>query len=184
MTSPADHHTTLDDAALVAAWRAAAADPAVAAGLEALYADVATQIRARGPVCWASGRCCNFTRAGHLLYATGLETAHTLARLAPASPAPSSPPARLPQLTIADARARGGCPFQTANLCGIHAIRPLGCRVYFCDRSAQLWQQELYESALARLRALHDAHGIPYRFAEWRSLLTLFAAHPPSPHAL
>lgn len=168
-------HTPDNDAALISAWRTAAADPAVAAALDGLYADVAAQVRARGPVCWASGRCCNFTRTGHLLYATGLETAHTLARLQPQPPT-SHPP--LTTLTIADARARGGCPFQSANLCGIHPIRPLGCRIYFCDRSAQDWQQDLYEHALARLRAIHDDRAIPYRYAEWRSLLDLFAANP------
>jgi Fe-S-cluster containining protein len=169
---PPDPIAEHDDAALVAAWRAAAADPAVAADLDALYADVAAEIRARGPVCWASGRCCNFVSAGHLLYATGLETAHTLRQLNPDAHPPLTP------LTIADARARGGCPFQSANLCGIHPIRPLGCRIYFCDRSAQDWQQDLYERALARLRAIHDDRGIPYRYAEWRTLLDLFAAHP------
>lgn len=165
----------IDDAALIRAWRTAAADPAVASEIDALYAGVAARVAARGPVCWASGRCCNFARTGHLLYATGLETAHTLARLNPDPPA--SHPSLTP-LTVADARLRGGCPFQTANLCGVHAIRPLGCRIYFCDRTAQDWQQDLYEECLTRLRTIHDERGIPYRYAEWRSLLDLFAAHP------
>src|SRR5690606_31811096 len=77
-------------------WLAAAARPEVAAALDGLYADVAREIAARGPVCWASGRCCNFDRAGHRLYATGLEAASTFARLA--APARSSQGASLPVL--------------------------------------------------------------------------------------
>lgn len=170
-------------------WLAAAARPEVAAALDGLYADVAREIAARGPVCWASGRCCSFDRAGHRLYATGLEAACTIARLA--APARSSQGASLPVLpsppsprpltraSLDDALARGGCPFQAANLCSVHAIRPLGCRVYFCDRSAQPWQNDLYERAMARLRAIHDAHAIEYLYAEWRGLLGMFLESAP-----
>lgn len=152
-----------DPAALAHRWLAAAKDPAIAAELEAIYEYTAAAIESRGPACWASGRCCNFEAAGHRLYTTGLEAAYALARLSPDSP--------LTHESLASARARGGCPFQVANLCGIHTIKPLGCRVYFCDRSAQEWQQDLSERALARVRELHDRHGIDYRYGEWRGML-------------
>jgi Fe-S-cluster containining protein len=147
-----------------AAWLSAARDPRIAAELEAIYADLAAEVAARGPACWASGRCCNFERTGHRLYVTGLEAAYTVARLNE-----SHPP--LTELSLAEAMNRGGCPFQVRNLCGVHAIKPLGCRVYFCDRSSQQWQQTLAERLHRRVRELHDRHGIPYRYAEWRSLL-------------
>lgn len=165
-------------------WLAAAARPEVAAALDDLYADVAREIAARGPVCWASGRCCNFERAGHRLYATGLETACTIARLGTLAPPPggtslpvlSSPPTPRPltRASLDEALDRGGCPLQAGNLCSAHGIRPLGCRVYFCDRSAQSWQNDLYERAMLRLRAIHDEHAIEYLYAEWRSLLGMF----------
>lgn len=138
--------------------------PAAAlAELGSVYADVAREIESRGPACWASGRCCNFTAAGHRLYVTGLEVRYTLSRLDPAAlPTPAD---------IAAARARGGCPFQAGNLCGVHEIKPLGCRVYFCDRSAQAWQQDLTERMLARIRDIHDRHAIDYRYGEWISWL-------------
>jgi Fe-S-cluster containining protein len=69
------------------------------------------------------------------------------------------------------AKARGDCPFLERNLCGAHTIKPLGCRVYFCDASAQDWQHELTERALERIRALHDRHGLSYRYGEWRAML-------------
>jgi hypothetical protein len=61
-------------------WIANARDAGVSARLEAIYAGVAREIEARAPACWASGRCCNFDKAGHLLYVTGLEAAYTLVR--------------------------------------------------------------------------------------------------------
>lgn len=100
------------------------------------------------------------------MYVTGLEAAFTVLRHAKAHP-----PLSLPQ--IAEARDRGGCPFQEGHLCGAHGIKPLGCRVYFCDRSAQEWQQRLSEHGLGQLRELHERHGIEYRYGEWRAMLDI-----------
>lgn len=86
---------------------------------------------------------------------------------------PSLPLRALTMRDIDAARTRGGCPFQQSNLCSVHAIKPLGCRVYFCDRSAKEWQRSLSEAALADIRAIHDAHVIEYRYGEWREMLEL-----------
>ncbi|MBX3358340.1 MAG: hypothetical protein KF745_07920 [Phycisphaeraceae bacterium] len=173
-----DAHNKSD---LVAAWRHAAARAEVCEGLLGIYADVAAAISEREPVCRVSGRCCNFERFGHRLYATGLETAYTLSRVdrtdwgrAPCGSSPSS--GRVITLEqVGAARVAGGCPFQTGTLCGVHQIRPLGCRVYFCDPTAQEWQQDLYEHQMTSLRALHDRFGIEYRYGEWREMLEAFA---------
>jgi len=77
---------------------------------------------------------------------------------------------------VSAARARGGCPFQEANLCGVHTIKPVACRVYFCDKSAQAWQHDLGERMHERVRALHDRFGVPYLYAEWRGLLDMLCA--------
>lgn len=156
--------TPSDD--IAAAWLESAREPRIAAALESIYAEVAAAIRERGPACWASGRCCNFEKTGHRLYVTGLEAAYCVSRLTPDQP-------KLTQVTISQARARGGCPFQVANLCGVHTIKPLACRVYFCDRSAQQWQQELSERLHASVKALHESENIEYRYAEWRELLEM-----------
>lgn len=163
----------------------AAQDPTVVARLEAIYAQVSEQIAARGPACWASGRCCNFAKAGHDLFVTLLEAAYCVQRAQ--VPAASSPNANdtsrgvaLPQLTrvqhthIAAAREHGDCPYLQANLCagGAHAVKPLGCRVYFCDQTAQQWQHELTERSLTQLRQLHADCNIPYLYDEWRRQLT------------
>ncbi len=64
-----------------------------------------------------------------------------------------------------------GCPFQIDKLCGVHALRPLGCRMYFCDPTSTEWQNDLYERLHAELRRLHDETGVPYRYVEWRQAL-------------
>lgn len=145
------------------AWLAAAQRRDTSEALEAVYLAAADAIEARGPACWASGRCCNFAATGHLLFVTGLETAYCLTRL-PVAQRPT-------RASIDNALAQDGCPFQIENLCGVHAIKPLGCRVYFCDRSAQQWQNELSERMLDQIRAIHARFALPYAYGEWRAML-------------
>lgn len=154
---------------MTAHWLQAARDPLIVSELEAIFAYAAAAIESRGPACWASGRCCNFDAAGHRLYVTALEAAYTLSRL-------DSP---LTRDALAAAVARGGCPFQVANLCSVHAVKPLACRLYFCDRSAQDWQHDLSERLIAQLKSLHERHSIEYRYAEWRGLLAEFLTASP-----
>ena len=150
-----------DGMTLGEAWMRAVAEPEVAAAIEAVYVMVADQVAARGPACWASGRCCNFAAAGHRLYVTGLEAAYATSRLG-----------RTVSLgQVEAARARGDCPFLEGTLCGAHGVKPLGCRVYFCDRTAEAWQRELTERGLAMLREVHERFGIEYRYGEWRGVL-------------
>ncbi len=170
-----------EDQRLARAWLKAVAGAGVRADLESVYAAASEAIAARGPACWASGRCCNFEQSGHLLYVTGLETAYTVwmgreRQRAEAQthawdfdePLRKSAVLRLPLYT-----ATGACPFQVNNLCGVHEIKPLGCRVYFCDKSAQEWQHELSERLLADIRAIHQRHEIEYRYGEWRGMLRM-----------
>jgi Fe-S-cluster containining protein len=144
-------------------WLAAALDAQISGELELVYEAIARAVDVRRPVCEQSGRCCRFEEWGHRLYVTGLEAAYLLARLEqPLTPA-----------DIARARDAGGCPFQKALLCSVHTIRPLGCRVYYCDETAQEWQKDLSERMLREVRAIHDRHGLPYRYGEWRGMLEM-----------
>lgn len=153
-------------------WRAAAARPAIDADLRALYADVDAAIAQRGPTCWTSGKCCKFDTFGHRLYVTALEVAWFLGQVdgpadAGADAAGAVPVAgggiRLPQM----AETAGACPYQLAGRCSTHAVRPLGCRIFFCQAGTEDWQQDLYESFLTRLRAMHERHGVDYRYLDW-----------------
>jgi Fe-S-cluster containining protein len=141
----------------------------VRAALEGVYARIGEEIARRGPVCWASGRCCNFEKTGHRLYVTGLEAAYCVRGLRRGEAQVEAPTMEM----IDQAMSAGGCPLQVGNLCGAHGVKPLGCRVYFCDRSARAWQEDLSESALREVRAIHEAEGIEYRYGEWRGMLGL-----------
>jgi Fe-S-cluster containining protein len=66
---------------LVAQWMRAVQTPAIATALHAMFEATREAIASRGPACWASGRCCNFAKAGHRLYVTGLEAAWTVHHL-------------------------------------------------------------------------------------------------------
>lgn len=141
-------------------WRDAALKPAIDQAIRGIFEEIGAAIRQRGPVCWASGRCCNFNAYGHLLYVTGLEIAWFLSQLDNAGPH-SDWSSRL--------EMKAPCPFQINSLCTTHAIRPLGCRIYFCQRGTEEWQHEVYETFQAKLRSVHDEHGLPYRYMEWRA---------------
>ncbi|MBI1372013.1 MAG: hypothetical protein GC159_04540 [Phycisphaera sp.] len=142
------------------AWRDQARDAEIDAALRTLFDELDAAVTERGPTCWISGRCCQFDSFEHRLYVTGLEIAWLVSQLDDAQRA---------TLDVAPLPDVDGCPFQHDKLCGVRTIRPLGCRVFFCDPSAQSWQNPLYESFLDRLRALHEAHRIEYRYMEWRS---------------
>jgi Fe-S-cluster containining protein len=116
------------------------------------------------PRCDASGRCCRFEQYGHLLFITTLEMADFVNRLE-----------REP-----DANWDGaGCPFQIDGLCSVHAVRPFGCRVYFCDPASTVWQQDRYESVHRQLQSLHEALAIDYFYVEWRAALGAMNLLPP-----
>jgi len=146
-------------------WLAAATRPDISRALEAVYVMIADAIDVRRPVCESSGRCCNFKNHGHLLYVTGLEAAYLIA----------NSDRRVTIAQVQEAIERGDCPFLIGKLCGAHTIKPSGCRIYYCDPTAQDWQHELYERSAKMLRDLHDRFEIEYRYAEWRHLLLMFA---------
>lgn len=149
---------------LRAAVRAAAGRPEVRDGVERVYADLAAEVAKRRPVCVVSGRCCRFEDYGHRLFVTTAE----LAAFVHGLESTSRTPAIGASLRAWDGT---GCPFQVARLCGVHALRPFGCRVFFCDETATQWQNEAYEVFHARLKRLHEELGLEYFYVEWRQAL-------------
>ena len=140
-------------------WFAAAGRADIREALQAVYLEIDHAVAALSPRCWLSGRCCNFDQYGHDLFVTGLEIAWALQQL--------DGEAR-DRLAGASLPSDGACPFQLEQVCTVHAIRPLGCRLFFCDPAAQSWQPRLHEQFLRQLRRLHEQHGLDYRYLEWR----------------
>ena len=170
--------TATEPAAQWAAWRqAVATEPDLVAAVDGVHRAAEAETARHEGRCDQSGRCCRFESHGHRLYVTGLEAALFLSRVdAGAERGPGGDAIRrLPVLQIGTnamgPRYADACPYQIDGLCSTHRIRPLGCRVYFCGGEGDGWQEAIYERATERLRALHTAHGLPYRYAEWRALL-------------
>ncbi|HVT90247.1 MAG TPA: YkgJ family cysteine cluster protein [Tepidisphaeraceae bacterium] len=121
-----------------------------------LYSALQDAIDLRGPVCRTSGRCCRFEEFNHRLFVTTLEMAAFLGNLGETGI--SNP---------------GGCIFQKGGLCSVHTIRPMGCRVFFCDSTATQWQQDQYARFHQELKRLHSELEVPYFYVEWRQGLSL-----------
>ncbi|MCX7700094.1 MAG: hypothetical protein N2039_04395 [Gemmataceae bacterium] len=134
--------------------------PRIREELLQLYAEVDAEVQAAGPRCDQSGRCCRFTEWGHVLFLSSLEAEHLLAS-APAFSRPVSP---------------DGCPFQVDRLCTAREVRPLGCRIYFCDPTYQETGQRIMERAIQRLKRLYEEEGLPWHYAPLHSFLN---AHVP-----
>ena len=147
--------------------------------LESVYGEATHAIEQRGPVCWASGRCCDFDRAGHVLYVTGLEAAYVVNRLEAQHAQPDASATGLPVLN--PGAIRGACPFQRDNLCSVHTIKPLACRTYFCQLDAQQWVNDTTEQLHEQVRAIHQDHALPYAYGEWRAMLARFGVRPGEP---
>lgn len=144
----------MDEELRLAVVRAASRDD-VRAAVGEVYAQLAKEVDVRRPLCIASGRCCRFEEFGHRLYVTTIELAAFVAG-------------------VGEERGRieawdgTGCPFQVNKLCGVHAIRPFGCRVFFCDATADEWQKAMYERFHQNLRELHGRLDVPYFYVKWR----------------
>jgi Fe-S-cluster containining protein len=144
--------------------------PAAArAALAEVYARADAAIEAASPRCEMSGRCCRFDEFGHELWSTALETEY--ARQAGAA----QPGPQLPEL--AEKAPPGRCPWHVGGLCTLRDGRPLGCRTFFCDPD---WDEEgkaLHERLHREIVALHETHGLDYRYGRFVEGLS----DPPAP---
>ncbi|MBI3270570.1 MAG: hypothetical protein HYZ53_16305 [Planctomycetes bacterium] len=124
-------------------------------GLEAIYRDLAADVARVGPVCIRRGVCCDFEKQDYVLYATTVELLYLSLHV------------DLRGVAVAGKR----CPFWIGGLCGRHEVRPLGCRVYFCDPRYVPFSQDIYNRHHRKLQELGDRLGIPYEYAPFLSLL-------------
>lgn len=144
-------------------WLKAAESEAITLRLNEIFDRLQDDVTKYRPVCHASGRCCHFNTHGHRLYVTGLEVAYVIQHLSEVQRESLNHPAGRAELLALD-----GCPFQIDEKCSVHPLRPLGCRVYYCDPNAQAWQNPAYELYLSDIRTLHDINEIEYEYIEWR----------------
>jgi len=172
-----------EDHELFPEWTQYAVRPEIDQAIQTIHQNMEAEITQRSPTCWQSGKCCQFDSYGHRLYVTGLETAWVIQALTPSAniekpSTPDTPDApkssalfALPQ--TAELPKLDSCPFQIDKRCSIHTVRPMGCRVFFCQQGTQDWQQSLYETYHHQIESLHAQHDIPYRYMEWRYALSV-----------
>ncbi|HEY2154376.1 MAG TPA: hypothetical protein VGH33_02015 [Isosphaeraceae bacterium] len=123
----------------------------VRSALRDLYEELDVAVRARGPVCELSGRCCRFAEYDHTLFLSAPEAALLISDAGP----PSRP--------LDDGAT---CPWQDAKgRCTARDARPLGCRIYYCDPAYQGAMSELGETYIARLKALVERLHLPWDYA-------------------
>lgn len=129
--------------------------------ISGLHHQVERAVAEIGPRCEMSGRCCRFEEYGHRLFVTTAEVAvfaSSIVATAPARTHSASPDGV-------------GCRFQVNGMCTAHQIRPIGCRLFFCDSRHEESLQSLYENIHGQLKALHTELGIAYAYVEWRQAL-------------
>jgi Fe-S-cluster containining protein len=147
--------------------RSAALNGELCATVQQLYARLQGEVERRKPICDQSGKCCHFDDYGHRLYVTTIELAAFVRQWRPTAVTIENPRS----LPIAPTPSAGGCPFQIDKLCSVHAIRPLGCRIFYCDPTATDWQNEQYEFFHRELKELHHQWDVSYAYLEWREAL-------------
>ncbi len=142
----------------------------IVADVHAVYAEAAEAIAAGRSVCDLSGRCCRFAEFGHCLYVTSPEL---ICFLTDIQSAPSPSPIRRALAALPDADPGELCPFQVGRLCGARAIRPLGCRMFYCrpDDDAQMKSQ--FETFQGRMKQICRARELPYGYFEWTGALAV-----------
>jgi Fe-S-cluster containining protein len=146
--------------------------PDVSADVAALLAQ-ADQAAARfDPACRACGQCCRFGQFGHVLYLTSAELVHVVGSL-------KSDPAYQPAIAraaeaIEHMLTAEFCPFQQNERCTLRTIRPLGCRLFFCQAGNEIWGCQLLETFHKQLKSICEMRCLPYGYVEWTTAVKHF----------
>jgi Fe-S-cluster containining protein len=121
------------------------------ADLDAIYADLDRELPRYKFVCQASGDCCDFEAFGHRLYVTTIEAEYFFRNS--------------PQKRFNDDPKQ--CPAWGADrMCKARTGRMLGCRTFYCGTNKNADPNEIYERYYRRIKDVHAAHGIPFRYAD------------------
>ena len=126
--------------------------------LTQIYDELAQEIAQleRIPRCFNCGACCNFNYFEHTPFVTALELLHIKAGLQ------KNEEIREIMLLQKDENL---CPFFCGQSCHAHILRPLSCRVYFCNLTYEKEQAgEIYERYHRKIQKLHEKTGVDYKY--------------------
>lgn len=122
-----------------------------AQALAVLWETIETELADGGSSCRSCGQCCDFPRRDHVLFASKLELDVCLAW--------SREHLAIPEHLARERLAAGLCPFFENHVCGIHAARPIACRVFFCDPATTDRLERLSQVAHRAVRNISKGHG-------------------------
>ncbi|MHC4118551.1 MAG: YkgJ family cysteine cluster protein [Planctomycetota bacterium] len=100
--------------------------------------------------CRSCGNCCDFEAFDHRLFVTLPELTYFTASL---------------DGEKVKAMPAGRCPYNVSGKCSVYEHRFAGCRIFCCNGDA-VFQGELSESALTKLKAICAEFRIPYRYMD------------------
>ncbi len=126
--------------------------------LQQIYTELAQEISTleRKPRCFNCGACCNFNYFDHIPFLTALEILHIQVGL--------TENRELHEI-INQQTDENLCPFFLNQSCQAHELRPLSCRVYFCNLTYEKHQaSEIYEKYHRKIQQLHEKSGIKYKY--------------------
>ena len=127
------------------------------AELEKLYNELAAEISALGLLCAGCGKCCHFETAGHILYASQLEQLY-FAQAAKRKTNGENTTRLLKQGLR--------CPCQQNKRCLARDERVLGCRLHFCQLTAEKEEKlaEISENYHNRLKSIHEKYRLDWQY--------------------
>lgn len=119
--------------------------------LAEVWSAAEAELSQAGAVCRSCGRCCDFRRAEHVLFAAKVELDVCLGW--------AGERLRLSRAAAERALAEGLCPLWQGGLCRARPVRPLGCRLYFCGAPGAQAAERLSAAAHRRLAAVSRRAG-------------------------
>jgi Fe-S-cluster containining protein len=122
--------------------------------LERLYGLLGRGSEELSGECRRCGECCRFGEGVPTLYATAVEAALVL-------------------WWVGEEPGGVGraCPFLEAGSCRVHAVRPIGCRTYFCRDDHRPEHEARHERVLGELKAVCRRALLDWRYEPFLALL-------------
>ncbi len=109
-------------------------------------------------LCYACGKCCDFSEFDHRLFVTPPELIYLRANLHSENLKPME---------------TGRCPYNAGGKCSVYEHRFSGCRIFSCKGDTN-FQSGLSEKALKKFKAICREFQIPYRYTDLATALNKF----------
>jgi Fe-S-cluster containining protein len=128
----------------------------ISEGLARIYHEVDDEMRGRNLACKACGRCCRFDSFDLVLYVSSVEFEYVAEHA----------PLLKPEANV------NRCPYlEASGRCGIHDVRPLGCRTFFCSFRDRDAMQDIYNKYYEKIKDLSELVEGPWQYRPLLELL-------------